>query len=76
MTDMSKETQIISITHSAQIAAAGNSQWKVYKDNTSEKTRTYLKELTKEERTLEIATMLSADKITDAALQQAELLLN
>lgn len=76
MTDMSNDTQIISITHSAQIAAAGNSQWKVYKDNSETKTRTYLKELSKEERTLEIATMLSADKITEAALQQAELLLN
>ncbi len=76
MTDMSNETQIISITHSAQIAAAGNSQWKVYKDNNTTKTRTYLKELSTEERTIEIATMLSADKITDAAIQQAELLLN
>lgn len=68
--------QVISITHLPQIAALGNSHYKVEKEETTEGTRSHMYELTAEQRVGEIAQMLSGADISDAALQNARELLN
>lgn len=67
--------QVISITHLPQIAALGNSHYKVFKEETAEGTVSYMKLLTDEERIREIAQMLSGSNITEAAMQNARELL-
>jgi len=70
------DRQVISITHLPQIAALGNSHYKVEKEETTEGTRSHMHELTAEQRVGEIAQMLSGADISDAALQNARELLN
>lgn len=67
--------QVISITHLPQIAALGNSHYKVFKEETAEGTVSYMKLLTDEERIREVAQMLSGSNITEAAMQNARELL-
>ncbi len=67
--------QVISITHLPQIAARALQQYKVEKEETLRGTQTSMKILSKEERIQEIAQMLSGEKITSAALDNAKELL-
>ena len=76
MKNMSTSMQVFSITHLPQIAAKGASHFKVFKSIVNNITSSDLKLLNKEERTIEIAQMLSGNTITDAALQHAKELLN
>lgn len=68
--------QVISITHLPQIAALGRTHYKVYKEETQQGTASRMSLLTPDERVTEIAQMLSGDNITDAAIRQANELLN
>lgn len=72
---MSKNIQVISITHLPQMAVKGNHHLFVFKMDDGDRTASYIKTLTKEERITEIAKMLSAGKTTDAALKNAKELL-
>ncbi len=72
---MSKNIQVVSITHLPQMAVKGNHHLFVFKMDDGERTASYIKTLTKEERITEIAKMLSAGKTTDAALKNAKELL-
>lgn len=76
MQDMGKNMQVISITHLPQIAAKGNRQYKVYKNNENNTTTSNIRLLDNEERIKEIALMLSGNSITDAAINNAKELLN
>ena len=76
MKDMSASMQVFAITHLPQIAAKGNSHYKVSKRNVGETTISELNLLTSEERIQQIAEMLSGKDITDSALQHAKALLN
>jgi len=76
MVQMSKNMQVLTITHLPQIAARGDSHLKVYKQDVEQVTSTYLKELKGEARILEIAEMLGGKKISDAAIANAKELLN
>ncbi|GAB7257662.1 DNA repair protein RecN [Polaribacter sp. OB-PA-B3] len=76
MQQMSKNMQVIAITHLPQIAAKGNSHYKVYKAEVNGVTTTNLKQLTAEERVKEIAEMLSGKDISKSALIHAKELLN
>lgn len=67
--------QVLSITHLPQIAAAGKSHYKVYKDETETGTTSHIVCLTKDERINEIAQMLSGSDVTDAAIDNARALL-
>ena len=67
--------QVISITHLPQIAATGTHHYKVWKDNEADTTTTHVTELTLEERIQEIANMLSGEKLTQAAINNAKSLL-
>ncbi len=73
---MSKNHQIIAITHLAQIAAKADYHYKVSKNTTSNSTFSDMKLLSKEERILEIASIISKDKITQNAISMAKELLD
>ena len=75
MQEMSKNHQIIAITHLHQIAAKGEKHYFVYKEDTQERTFSRMKELEKEERLQEIAMMISGTPNSEAALQSAKELL-
>lgn len=76
MKEMSNTMQIFAITHLPQIAAKGDSHFKVSKSTVGDHTQSELKLLSQENRILEIAQMLSGAKITDSALNHAKELLN
>jgi DNA repair protein RecN (Recombination protein N) len=76
MQEMGKHMQVIAITHLPQIAAKGINHYKVYKEEINSVTTTNLKQLTTEERIVEIAEMLSGKDITASALTHAKELLN
>lgn len=69
--ELSKEHQIISITHQPQIAAKANTHFFVYKEIKSDKIITAIKILNEDERITAIATMLSGEKPTAAAFENA-----
>ena len=76
MEQMSSTMQVCSITHLPQIAAKGNQQIKVYKEDINNSTTTQLKQLTEEERIVEIAQMIGGHTLTDSALAHARQLRN
>ena len=71
MSQMSQKMQVITITHLPQIAAKGNQHYKVYKEEVNNITTTNLKQLSEDERIVEIAEMLSGKNISDSALIHA-----
>jgi len=76
MKEMSAKMQIFAITHLPQIAAKGDSHFKVFKSTVADDTQSELKLLSQEERIIEIAQMLSGANISDSALNHAKQLLN
>ncbi|MGY0425740.1 MAG: DNA repair protein RecN [Polaribacter sp.] len=76
MQQMSNHMQVITITHLPQIAAKGSQHYKVFKEEINGVTTTNLRELSTNERIVEIAEMLSGKNISDAALTHAKELLN
>ena len=76
MQQMSTNMQVIAITHLPQIAAKGKNHYKVYKEEVNGITTTNLKQLSDDERVMEIAEMLSGKDISDSALIHAKELLN
>lgn len=76
MQEMGKANrQVISITHLPQIAAKGTTHYKVFKEETEHGTSSRMLILSKDERTKEIAQMLSGSEISDAAINNAKELL-
>lgn len=73
---MSKQRQVLVITHLPQIASMGDAHYKVYKTDTERHTETSIRRLSAEERVGEIAQMLSGSQVTDAAIRHAKELLN
>ena len=63
--------QVISITHLPQIAAKGAAHYKVYKEDTADATVSHIRPLTTDERISELAQMMSAGTLTEAALNNA-----
>lgn len=76
MKEMSTKMQIFAITHLPQIAAKGDSHFKVSKSTVNDDTQSELKLLSQEERIVEIAQMLSGAVVSDSALNHAKALLN
>lgn len=67
--------QIICITHLPQIASKGEAHFFVYKDDSAERTISRIKPLDAKERITEIAKMLSGNPPTQAAIENARVLL-
>ncbi len=75
MRDIASSIQVLTITHLPQVAACGNSNYKVYKEDTEKETLTRIRCLDNEERRYEIAKMLSGSEVDEAALSNADSLL-
>lgn len=75
LNEMSETMQVITITHLPQVASKGKSHLLVYKEEIGKRTVTRIKVLNKEERVNEIAKMLSAGKVGEAAVKNAKELL-
>lgn len=72
MQQMAIKRQIICITHQPQIAGKANAHYFVYKENKNNQIKTNIKILNNEERITAIAQMLSGEKPTAAALENAK----
>ncbi len=75
MKKISKDIQVITITHLPQVAALGSSHYKVYKQDSSTETITRMKELDMDGRVNELAGMLSGAAIDEAAIENAKSLM-
>ncbi len=75
MEEMSKERQIIVITHLPQVAVKGTSHYNISKQDIDEKTIATVKQLTDEERVSEVARMMSDGVLTPEAISLATQLL-
>lgn len=75
MRRLASHHQIIAITHLPQIASVGSTHLKVEKRVIDKRTITNVRQLPLEDRAHEIARLLSADTVSDAALQSARELL-
>ncbi len=73
---MAKNMQVIAITHLPQIAAKSNDHLFVYKNIIDNQTFSHIKRLSNKEKINEVAKMLSDNKVTSAAIKNAEALIN
>lgn len=71
MDEMSAHMQVLAITHLPQVAARGHRHYKVYKEDTDERTVSHIKQLDDDGRVEEIAKMLSGSTVSEAALANA-----
>ena len=76
MQQMSKSMQVFTITHLPQIAAKGDTHFKVYKSIKDENTVTEMTKLNADERIVEIAQMLGGKEMSSSAIEHAKQLLN
>jgi DNA repair protein RecN (Recombination protein N) len=75
MYQMGETMQVIAISHLPQIAAKGETQYLVYKDENNNLAETCIRRLSFEERIKEIAQLLSGANLTAAAIENAKELL-
>lgn len=76
MSRMAASMQVVAITHLPQIAAKAAQHLKVYKEDDGDRTISRIRELSSNDRITEVATMLSSDPPTPAALQTAKELMS
>jgi len=72
---LARQSQVLVVTHSPQVAARAAHHYRIEKSHGPEGTRTTVRKLSPEERREEIARMLSGASITDEARAQAAKLL-
>jgi DNA repair protein RecN (Recombination protein N) len=75
MKQMAKGHQVIAISHLPQIAAQGSRHYFVYKDVSSGRASSKIRELSEEERVKEIAQMIGGEKPSETAIKNARELL-
>ena len=71
MKELAAKRQLISITHQPQIAGKADAHFFVYKEIVKDTVKTNIRKLTTEERITAIAKMLSGEKPTAAAMENA-----
>lgn len=76
MREISKSIQVTTITHLPQVAAKGDTQYRVYKEDDENSTHTRIIQLTDSQRIDAIASMLGGAEVDNAARQAAISLLN
>ncbi len=74
--ELSQNRQVICITHQPQIAGKGNNHFYVYKETEGDAVNTKIRLLDPESRIVVIAKMLSGEKPTAAAMENARELVN
>jgi DNA repair protein RecN (Recombination protein N) len=70
--NLSKNRQVLLITHLPQIAAMSDSHYLVQKGKSEGRVTTVVKNLSEKEKVREVARMLAGAEITDISLQHAE----
>lgn len=77
MQELASRRQVVCITHQPQIAGRADAHYFVYKQIEGDRVVSHIRQLSKEERITTIAQMLSGEKPTAAALQNArEMVMN
>lgn len=74
--EISKNSQVICITHSPQIAAFSDNHLKITKETIGNNTFTKVQTLSLNDRKTELARIISGDNITDTAINNAEEMIN
>jgi DNA repair protein RecN (Recombination protein N) len=72
---LSRANQVLCVTHLPQIATFADQHYVIQKKESGGRTRTSIREVTGQERTEEVARMLSGAKLTDTSLKHAEQML-
>ena len=72
---LARHHQIIAITHLPQIAALGEAHFAVEKAVDGGRTKTRIRRLEEDDRTAQLATLISGDNVTEAALENARQLM-
>lgn len=72
---LTESHQIINITHSPQIAARADKHYRIFKEDSKNRSYTKMEILEGEFKTLEIAKMLSGDPPSEAAIENAKALM-
>jgi DNA repair protein RecN (Recombination protein N) len=72
---LSRNNQVLCITHLPQIASFADHHYLIEKKEAAGRTKTLVRKLAQEQRTEEIARMLSGAELTDTSRQHAEQLL-
>jgi DNA repair protein RecN (Recombination protein N) len=73
---LSESAQVFVVTHSPQVAASADHQFRIEKTSTGTATNTHVHAISESEREEEIARMLAGDTITDAARAAARQLMS
>ena len=76
MHDISKNVQVLAITHLAQVAAISDTQLYISKLEENKRTKTIVKELSYEDRITEIAIMLSGLELSPGIIETAKTMLD
>ncbi len=74
MKSLSKDCQVFSVTHLAQVAACADYHYRVYKSDENDRTRTFVKRMNEDEFIDELA-LISSGEITPSSLAAAKELL-
>jgi DNA repair protein RecN (Recombination protein N) len=72
---LAQHQQVLCVTHLPQIAAFGDQHFLIEKSESQGRTRTQIRQMDLDERTQEIARMLSGATLTDTSLRHAEQML-
>jgi len=72
---LSRANQVLCVTHLPQIATFADHHYLIEKKNSGGRARTTVRPITGEERTEEVARMLSGAKLTETSLKHAEQML-
>ena len=72
---LSRANQVLCVTHLPQIATFADHHYLIEKKNAAARTRTTVRLIAGEERTAEVARMLSGAKLTETSLRHAEQML-
>jgi DNA repair protein RecN (Recombination protein N) len=72
---LSRSIQVLCVTHLPQIATFADHHYLIEKKKAGDRTRTTVREITGDERTEEIARMLSGAKVSETSLKHAEQML-
>ncbi|MBR6472288.1 MAG: DNA repair protein RecN [Firmicutes bacterium] len=70
--EIARAHQIVCITHLPQIAAAGDHNYKIYKDSDNSATYTHIESLDEEQKVSEIARLIGGANVTETTLSSAK----
>ena len=70
--DLARTNQVLCVTHLPQIATFADHHFRIEKKESGGRTKTSIRNITGDERTEEVARMLSGAKVTESSLKHAE----